>query len=234
MERLLEPYTPPPVLATPMPLRQVTVRDYASFSPFREGSAQDNYLRSGDAKGLAIVVHAADEEATGALDGDDVVACAFGSTSSKEASVYSVFVNKRHPLNDARGGKRWGHYGLSKAQLKDGKTRWYAGTVKLTASNHERHVRGTANPFAVFALQAFVSYAASPSVVQNPYLPCAHLFHTHYDNRVDPSVQLVYSSLGFRKSHAGNYVWYADMHQPVERMFQLFLQKMNHGLDASA
>ena len=234
MDRRLQPFAPTLLSATPFLLRDMVLPEsYASLG-FKDTSAQANFLSERSSDALVLMVHEPFVEITPDFLNPHMIACAFG-TMGAESVVWYVGTNKSHELNDSLRGQRWGHYGLAKTTISKSQIRWKSvDGPKLTMKNHTKHVHGSANPYAVFALLCFKMFArATRSIQQHPTLPCAQLFHPHYSHEKDPSIQLIYDSLGYKKSASGNYVWYADVMPRQEASFRDFLERMHMGMDAS-
>lgn len=199
---------------------------------FSRKSAQGNFLAGDDPEKFAVIVHEPHVEEH-RIDGPHVVACAFGTRSVQGGVVWYVGVNKNHSLNNSERGRRWGHYGLSKDST-GAKTRWKeTDGKKITAKNHVKHVKGSANPYAVFALWCFCKFALSRDIWQHSTLPCAQLFHKDYDHTTHPATQLIYTSLGFAKTQLGHFARYDALSRPLNECFRQFLERMRAGLDAS-
>lgn len=230
----LRPFHPEDVDARVLPLSAVQLDESAAEQlGFDVGSRQWMFLeRPGADKFVSLVC----ERGTAPTSFTDarVVACAFGTQGTRgDVELWHVSVRRQHPYNDTQGGTRWGVHGIARVD-GEAKVRWKTrdGT-RLAFRNHEHRVRGTPNPYAVAAIYALHGPNVT-SMVQNSSLPCAQLFHGHYDHATHPATQVLYRSLGFQRSSMGNYVWYRDQMPPMEDMHALLVERMQDGKTAVA
>lgn len=168
-----------------------TLQDTFGFKP---GSAQHNFLVR--AKPHRVVVVLTTRARPTALDGDDVVAVAFGEhlVRSDEVSLWYVGVRRAHPWNDSRAGARWGVFPLTQV-VRGNRVRWTSDGVLLNASNFVSKLRGSPNPYALRVLERLASEATGAA--QNPSLPCAQLFSSQYSHATHPATAVLYLALGF-------------------------------------
>lgn len=232
MERRLKPFFPKPVdFIVIRAANTILDDDFETNLGFKYNSAQHKFFASPDSHRLVMIVHEK-EKPTNNLTGPSVIARAFGIYQSGELELWHVSVNKDHRYNDSKRGEHWGHYGLSR-EIKGSKVRWKEeGGKTLTAKNHVKYVHGTPNPYAISAIYMFAKRLGASSVVQNPRMPCAQLFHSHYDHVTHPATQLIYDTLNFAKSETGSYVWYNNGMKSLEESFLEFMRHITTGSDA--
>ena len=102
--------------------------------------------------------------------------------------------------------------------------RWYTedDDTRLTSNNFAKHIHGRANPYAVKALYDFCTHGVEKTPtrgVQQANLPCAQMFHDHYDHAAHPGAALIYSSLNF-KYEDGKYQWHPEPSASLEDSFK--------------
>jgi hypothetical protein len=186
-----------------------------------------NFLKTPAAGRYACLLH---DAPTTSPTSEHTVAVAFASLHGSTLVLWHVGVRKAHPLNDSRGGRRWGVYGLT----KDG-NRWRsADGTRLTSRNKhlERYVFGSPNPYAMLVVCALAErFSPLAAIEQHPDMPCAQLFHPHYDHSTHPAIQLLYRALGFVRSPVGHYVWYASEQRALAESAFLCFSRMKRGLD---
>lgn len=202
-----------------VPFTKMINISYGNYFAYIEGlmslkpGAQFNFLTSREDIHKKYMVIVTDTESPPSLDNlmypfsPHVYAWAFGtmeSTSHRNmAEVWYLGVNKfntRTVNKSSNSKKMWGPINLKKMKDSKGKTRWVQGGVRLTEKNYiEKNIQGRANPFVTLALYTFCKLAISKKIdiISQPNLPCAHLFHEHYNQETCPGIHLIYTALGF-------------------------------------
>ena len=231
MERRLRPFIPDLNLSFKLlALDELDLEeDFHIHLGFKEQSKQWNFLKSPHPSRFALLLMREGDD-TSSPTSDETLAFVFGECQGRRMDLWHVNVNRNHPLNDSQRGERWGVYGIER-DMQGSFHRWKKMDGKrVTASNHERVIRGTPNPYAVIAIfQAVASFPNVTEVQQNPEMPCAQMFHKDYHHTSHPAISLIYKSLGFRYQ-VGRYVWYSFFGSMQERRDKL-IYFMSRGED---
>ena len=236
MERKLKPFIPKFVRYNVFPLNEIELEEGYEYSfGFKPSSKQANFLNGGNTDGFFVIVN--DGTSTNNPTSSNAVARAFGTYKNGKVELWHISVSKDHAYNDSSKGQNWGHYGLT-PKLTGKKRRWLESEGKqLTIKNHENFIKGSANPYAVYAIYAIAKHFSPTEITQNQDMPCAQLFHKDYDHTIHPAIQLIYSSLNFKKSAMGNYIWpHTDKEKKdltITDSFKIFLKNMVLGKDTS-
>ena len=205
---------------------------YAEYG-FRVGSKQHNFLTQ-SRTGVVVLLHNVPQGSPVPrhLAHPSVVARAFGVVRThrgvNELELWHISVRKQHPLNDSRGGTRWGVHGIRRVD-NGGLVRWTTATgSKLTKRNALGLVKGTPNPYAMECLVRFAQLFDCKVVAQNPEMPCAQLFDSQYCHRTHPATLLLYRALGFKRPpHLDHFVWNGSI--PLQDAMARALERMARG-----
>lgn len=186
---------------------------YAEFG-FRRNRKQHNFLKSHAPNRFVALLHTSDgaDPPPRHIADPTVVARAFGEVRAGDdgpwLELWYLGVRREHPLNDSKGGTRWGFYGIAPYE-RGAKVRWRTRRgVNLTKRNATQHVRGTPNPYATRCLVEFATWHECTLVYQNPEMPCAHLFDAEFSHKTHPATLLLFLALGFRRPRdLDHYAW---------------------------
>lgn len=188
---------------------EVDVPDFVREYGFGIGSAQHNFFVSPPAGAVVVLLHTSSRDPPRHLADPSVVARAFGTVSARGAGeLWHVGVRKSHPLGSARG--RWGVRGVVPGPTGPrGRATWLHEGAKVTPRSAEGAVRGSPNPYAMECVVRFGEALGCDSLAQNPWLPCAQLFHQHADQKSHPATALIYRALGFTRTMT-QYAWHGS------------------------
>lgn len=237
MENRLEPFVPARDLGFIAWRAEdvgVDVGDLHAEYGFGAGSKQHNFLtRADSADHVVVLLH--DGHMPRHMADPSVVARAFGvlrtgPRGSNHLELWHVSVRKEHPLNDSRGGTRWGVFGIARTTAGS-RVRWRSLDGRgVTRRNAARHIRGTPNPYAAECLVRFAKLFECTTVTQNPEMPCAQLFDSQYCHRTHPATHVLFRALGFvQPSALDHYVWDAEVHPSLTDAWTTALEHMAQG-----
>jgi hypothetical protein len=223
---VFEPHTIPRVKVSVLRLSQIAMPEgIENRFNTSVNSKQYNFLTSGDERGFIALLCDGDHITNDVMD-RRIISYAFGKYDNHELELWEIGIFRSHALSDKRGW--WGVNDMVKTTIgKKGKVRWIHNGTKLRPTNYESRVTGRANPYVVAVVYLLTKYfrADLRSVVQNSDMPCARLFHNDYCHATHPSIHLIYTTLGFHRSPLGNYVWYKEYMESMQKKLHEFLSK---------